>query len=213
MATVHSFDWLSSLIEEERIQRPQWVWFSWLITFLCILAFLVFVGPCHKLWLQKNLRSFLMPRCTLAHAVNNFLDPQIVSSDRSSYSDDVIVYIQLGRPLFEILSIYAFLIMLFSFLRVTRVSSITLLVHWSISPLDHWSIVPSFHRSIGPLVECQMSYVICQISNVKCQRSIMFVGAYLRSSSGHFFHSRCSFYLRRVILGLWLHSVWSSIHS
>ena len=33
-----------------------------------------------------------------------------ISSDRSSYSDDVLVYIQLGsQPLFEILSIYAFL--------------------------------------------------------------------------------------------------------
>ena len=33
-----------------------------------------------------------------------------VSSDRSSHSDDVLVNLQLGRqPLFEILSIYAFI--------------------------------------------------------------------------------------------------------
>ena len=40
----------------------------------------------------------------------------------------------------------------FSFHRVTRVSSITLLVHWSIGPLVHWSTGPLVHWSIGPLV-------------------------------------------------------------
>ena len=47
----------------------------------------------------------------------------IVSSDRSSYSDDVQVYIQ--RPLFEILGIQA-VIRSFSFHRVIGVSPITL---------------------------------------------------------------------------------------
>ena len=42
-------------------------------------------------------------------------------------------------------------IMFFSFHSVTRVSSITLLVHWSTGPLVHWLIGPLVHWSIGPL--------------------------------------------------------------
>ena len=58
---------------------------------------------------------------------------QFVSSDRSSYSDDVLEYIHLGNLPFEILSIYAFLLCFFAFHRVTRVS----FLHWSIGPLVH----------------------------------------------------------------------------
>ena len=47
--------------------------------------------------------------CKISEEENKFLVvvPKFVSSDRSSYSDDVLVYIQL--PLFEIWSIQAFL--------------------------------------------------------------------------------------------------------
>ena len=41
-------------------------------------------------------------------------------------------------------------------------------------PRTHWSIGPLVPLLIGPLVECQMSNVKNQMSNVRCQKSIRF---------------------------------------
>ena len=64
-----------------------------------LLCFLLY--PCFsslsKIWILKQ---------TLTPKISQYVFFGIISSDRSSYSDDVLVYI---RPLFEILSIYAFL--------------------------------------------------------------------------------------------------------
>ena len=102
----------------------------------------------------------------------------IVSSDRSSYRDDGLLYIRSSGSHFFRFSL-----------------------HWSIGPLVHWSIGLlvecqmsnvicqmtndkcqmsirlNFCRSVPPefllsLVECQMSNVICQMSNVKNKMSI-----------------------------------------
>ena len=56
--------------------------------------------------------------------------------------------------------------MYFSFHVVTGVSSITLLVHWSVGPLVCCFIGPLVHWLN---VKCHMSYVICHKSNVKCK--------------------------------------------
>ena len=70
--------------------------------------------------------------------------------------------------------------------------SIGPLVHWSIGPLNHWSIEPLNHWSIGALVHWPIGPL------VKCQWGKTFVGAYLRSSSGH----------RTVIQPLIQHLLW-----
>ena len=79
------------------------------------------------------------------------------------------------------------------------------LVHWSIGPLVHWSSGPLLvHCSIGPLVhwlnvKCHMSDVKNQMSNVNKVKT--FVGAHLRSSSGHFYPKN---HCKKVTLHLFL---------
>ena len=55
---------------------------------------------------QRNIPGYFVETGKFAFMLGE-LGISIVSSDRSSYSDDGLVYIQ--RPLFEILSIQAFL--------------------------------------------------------------------------------------------------------
>ena len=110
-----------------------------------------------------------------------------VSSVRSSYSDDVLVYIQ-GTHFLRVWALMPFYnVFSSSFHRVTRVFSnqslchlwsIGLLVHWTIGPLVHWSISPLVYWSIGSLDHCStglwvhwaigllVHWIECQISNV-----------------------------------------------
>ena len=123
------------------------------------------------------------------------------SSDRSSYSDNGLLYIHPWRqPLFQIFtqsinakchskSLKQYQC---NWESQENVQCRMANVQWSFGPLLHCSIVPLFHWSIGPLIQlvhwsisllvhwsigwmsnvkCQMSNVKCQKSNVKCQIS------------------------------------------
>ena len=82
-----------------------------------------------------------------------------VSSDRSSCSDDGLVYIQRWqRPLFEIFthSLDAIPMLQFSNDQVFQCSNVPL-IHRSIGPLVNWSIGPLVHCSIGSLVHWTIS--------------------------------------------------------
>ena len=69
-------------------------------------------------WVKYLCTNWLFVTCfcnaflcnTLYSIINSCYHFKLVSSDRTSYSDDVLVYIQLGsNPLFEILRMHAFL--------------------------------------------------------------------------------------------------------
>ena len=89
-------------------------------------------------------------------------------------------------------------------------------VDWSIGPLVHWSIGPLVHWLN---VNCQMS----KINKVKCQMSkinkVNFDGAYLRSSSGHFYHLHshqqinCIFAIHHITKQFWTKPRFSSSYN
>ena len=131
---------------------------------LCILISIVYIEWCDDISTQTNsIYSSLSPsslslRGEFGAAGITFCVSCFVSSDRSSYSDDGLVYIQQGH----FLRFWAFMPFyhVFSFHRVTGVSSITLLVHWSINPLVHWFIGPFHHWSIGLLVHFTIGQLV-----------------------------------------------------
>merc|ERR1711971_1339026 len=96
------------------------------------------------------------------------------------------------------------------------------LFHWSIGPLVDWPIGPLVHWSFGPLVHGSIGPLVHWL-NVNCQMSksnkVIFDGAYLRSSSGHFFtfitqkHGGFQKFSINLIFSFSSHSVHSSSKS
>ena len=76
----------------------------------------------------------------------------IICSDRSSYSDDMLVYIQLGKATFWDFEHSCLSMKFFLFIGSQEFIQSLHHVHWSISPLVYCSIVPLVHWSIDPLV-------------------------------------------------------------
>ena len=82
----------------------------------------------------------------------------VFSSDRSSYSDIVLLYIYISGHFFHIFtqSIAAIDVTTVTLSRCNSINAIDVtrwrLVHWSSGPLAHWSIGPLVHWFIGPLL-------------------------------------------------------------